>query len=50
MPEAEARDLIIELRSVSSGVGTYAFSHDHFAELTGKLAEKVVEGGSAKAA
>ena len=50
MPEAEARDLIIELRSVSSGVGTFTFAHDHFAELTGKLAEKVVQGGSAKAA
>jgi len=42
MPEAEIGDLIIELRSATAGVGTFTFSHDHMAELTGKVAEEVM--------
>lgn len=37
----EIHDLIVELRSVTLGVGTYADRFDHLQELTGKLAEKV---------
>ena len=36
-------DLIINLRSLSQGVGNYSFEFDHLAELTGKEADKVVE-------
>jgi elongation factor G len=42
MPESEISSLIIELRSATSGVGTFTFSHDHMAELTGRAAEQVV--------
>jgi len=43
LPQAEMHDLIIDLRSLSQGVGNYAFEFDHLAELTGKEADKVVE-------
>jgi elongation factor G len=36
-------DLIIELRSLTLGVGTFEMRFDHLQELTGRLAEKVVE-------
>jgi elongation factor G len=42
MPESEIGSLIIELRSATSGVGTFIFRHDHMAELTGRLADQVV--------
>jgi elongation factor G len=42
MPEAEIGSLIIELRSATAGVGTFSYSHDHMAELTGRAAEQVV--------
>jgi len=48
MPLAELSDLIIELRSLTQGVGTYEMAFDHLAELTGKLADQVV--ATAKAA
>jgi elongation factor G len=35
-------DLIIELRSMTAGVGTYTASFDHMAELTGRLADAVL--------
>ncbi|MEX2644220.1 MAG: elongation factor G [Acetobacterales bacterium] len=42
LPHAEMHDLIIELRSLSLGVGTYAARFDHLQELRGKLADQVV--------
>ena len=42
MPESEIADLIVELRSATSGVGTYSASLDHLAELSGKPAEAVM--------
>ena len=42
LPQAEMHDLIIELRSLSQGTGTYKFAFDHMAELTGRLADQVV--------
>jgi len=47
MPEAETRDLILDLRSATAGVGTFTAQHDHMQELNGKLAEKIVEGEAA---
>jgi elongation factor G len=43
IPEAEIGDLIIELRSATSGVGAFETKFDHLAELTGKAADHVVE-------
>ncbi len=42
MPQTEMHDLIIELRSLTLGVGTYEFRFDHLQELTGRLADEVV--------
>jgi len=49
MPEAETRDLILELRSATAGVGTFTARFDHMQELNGKLAEKVIASESAAA-
>ncbi|MEE8270667.1 MAG: elongation factor G [Alphaproteobacteria bacterium] len=43
LPQAELHDLIIELRSLTLGVGTYTAEFDHLAELTGRLAVRVIE-------
>jgi elongation factor G len=50
IPESEIRDLIVELRSATSGVGTFRSRFDHLAELSGRLAEQVVERARAQAA
>jgi elongation factor G len=42
MPQAEIGDLIIELRSLSLGVGNFHASFDHMTELVGNEAEKIV--------
>ena len=42
MPQSEIHDLIVELRSLTLGVGTYEFAFDHLQELIGKLADKVI--------
>jgi elongation factor G len=34
--------MIIELRSLSRGVGTYDYRFEHLQELSGKLADDVV--------
>jgi elongation factor G len=41
MPMSELQDLIIDLRSLTQGVGTYETAFDHLAELSGKMAEQV---------
>lgn len=50
MPESEMASLIIELRSATSGVGTFTFALDHMAELTGRAADQVVQSRKAEAA
>jgi elongation factor G len=42
MPQGELKDFIVELRSASSGLGHYVARHDHYAELVGRQAERVV--------
>jgi elongation factor G len=42
MPLSELHGLIIDLRSLTQGVGTYEMQFDHLAELTGRLADQVV--------
>jgi elongation factor G len=42
IPQSELHDLIVELRSLTQGVGTFEQAFHHLAELTGKLAENVV--------
>ncbi|WP_420349921.1 elongation factor G [Pelagibius sp.] len=50
LPEAELQDLIIELRSLTVGVGSFDWRFDHLQELTGRLADQVIsqrQGGAA---
>lgn len=42
IPEAEMGGLIVELRSATSGVGSFSARFDHLAELAGKPADAVV--------
>ena len=42
MPESEIHDLIIELRSLTQGVGTYTAEFDHLQEISGRLADRIV--------
>ncbi len=50
IPQSEIRDLIVELRSATAGVGTFSARFDHLAELGGKLADQIVERARAQAA
>ncbi|MBI3446389.1 MAG: elongation factor G [Magnetospirillum sp.] len=43
LPQAEMDDLIVELRSLTMGVGTFSWTFDHLQEITGRVADKVVE-------
>ena len=43
MPSSDILGLIIDLRSLSQGVGTYRSRFDHLQELTGRLADRVIE-------
>lgn len=43
IPESDVHDLIIEIRSVTMGAGTYEWEFDHLAELSGRLADQVIE-------
>ncbi len=50
LPQSELHDLIVELRSLTLGVGTFAWRFDHLHELTGRLADKVIEQRQSAAA
>ena len=43
MPQAEMDGLIVDLRSLTMGVGTFSWAFDHFQELQGKAAGKVIQ-------
>jgi elongation factor G len=43
MPASETMDLATELRSATLGVGTFTTRFDHLQEVTGKLADRIVE-------
>ncbi|MBX9633633.1 MAG: elongation factor G, partial [Magnetospirillum sp.] len=43
LPQAEMGDLIVELRSLTMGVGTFSWRFDHLQELSGRPADKVIE-------
>jgi elongation factor G len=50
IPQSELHDLIVELRSLTLGVGNFAHRFDHLQELSGKPAEKVLASRAAEAA
>ncbi|RDD61272.1 elongation factor G [Ferruginivarius sediminum] len=43
MPGSELPDLIVELRSLTLGVGFFEKTFDHLNELSGKLADRVIQ-------
>lgn len=43
IPQAEMGMLIVELRSATAGVGTFEATFDHLQEITGPVAQKVVD-------
>jgi len=43
LPQAEMGDLIVELRSLTMGVGTFGWRFDHLQELSGRAATQVVD-------
>jgi elongation factor G len=50
LPQSELHDLIVELRSLTLGVGSFSHHFDHMQELSGKPAEKVIASRAAEAA
>ncbi len=50
MPQSEIHDLIVDIRSLTLGVASYVWKFDHLSELTGRLADKVIEDHAPKAA
>jgi elongation factor G len=42
MPQSEVSDLIVDLRSLTQGVGSYEMEFSHLAELNGKLADTII--------
>lgn len=43
MPQSELHDLIVELRSLTLGIGWYVWDYDHLTEITGRIADQVLE-------
>jgi elongation factor G len=50
MPQSEMADLIVELRSLTQGTGTFRFRFEHLQELTGRDADTVVSQRESQAA
>lgn len=50
MPESEVADMIVEIRSVTQGIGTYRTEFDHLQELVGRTADRIVEETRKRAA
>ena len=48
IPQVEVQDLIVELRSLSQGVGTFTSDFDHLQELVGRLADQVLAADAAE--
>jgi elongation factor G len=43
LPHAERQDLIVELRSLTQGLATFESHYDHMGEVTGRLADEIVQ-------
>ena len=49
LPHAERHDLIVELRSLTQGLATFEHAFDHMGEVTGRLADEIVNAAKAAA-
>ncbi|MDA0703605.1 MAG: elongation factor G [Proteobacteria bacterium] len=47
LPQSEMFDMIVELRSLTQGVGSFDWRFDHLQELQGRLADEIVAAQSA---
>ena len=47
LPQAERAELILEIRSLTQGLGAFEAKFDHMAELTGRLADDVMKAKTA---
>jgi len=43
MPQAEIRDMIVELRSLTMGVGSFEWRFNHLQEISGRIADDIVK-------
>jgi elongation factor G len=43
MPQSEMRGVIVDLRSATLGIGSFIHAFDHLQEITGRLADQIVE-------
>ena len=48
LPQSEMYDLIIDLRSMTLGIGTFSWRFDHLQEFVGKQADEVVAARAAR--
>lgn len=48
LPQSEMQDLIIDLRSLTLGVGSFQWTFDHLQELSGKPADQVIAARAEK--
>jgi elongation factor G len=46
LPQAEMQNFIVELRSLTLGVGSFHWEHDHLQEVPEKLAERILTNGN----
>jgi elongation factor G len=46
LPQAEMQNFIVELRSLTLGVGSFQWQYHHLQEVPDKLAERVLATGS----
>jgi elongation factor G len=47
LPQSERQNLIVEIRSLTQGLGTYEAEFSHMAEVTGRLADEIVKAAKA---
>ena len=50
IPESEIQNLIVEVRSATSGVGTFSATFDHLSEISGRIADQVLASQAKQAA
>ena len=50
LPHAERQDLIVELRSLTQGLATFEAEFDHMGEVTGRLADEIINSNARSAA
>jgi len=49
LPHAQTQDPIVELRSLTQGLGAFDHAFDHMGEVTGRLADEIVNAAKTAA-